>query len=335
MIRSLLTRGWRRLPARRLMVVALMALVVEAVGFRLLQPTPAIRLAITSFPPYNYFYLASRVPGLLPDGLNLVVRQYTSLEDQRRSFEQGAVEVVATTLPEALAICQDAPQRCPAIVLVLDQSAGADQLVASNAIADVRQLKGRRVGLEHSVLGEYLLLRSLEGSGLTFADLQLHYLGPVDLLKALRRGELDAVVTYAPHTALLQGDPGFRVLFDSTQIPQEVMDVLAVDRDWARRHPRLVKSLVASWWAARAHAAAEPQSSVALMARREQITPQEFLDFERLVHYPGPKEQRQLLAPRGPVEQVLERMARLMREAQRVRATPPLPSIETVYLEAS
>ena len=330
---------WRRwsswLTSRRWGLAFLLVLVATSLLLlSVFSSKPTVRLAMTSFPPYNYFYLASRVPELSP-GIDLVVRQYSSLADQRRAFEQDAADAITTTLPEALAICQEAPARCPLIVLVLDESAGADQLLARVSIADVAGLKGRRVGLEHSVLGEYFLLRGLDGSGVDLSQLLLRYDGPLEIIRSLREGELDAVVTYAPHLNTLKGDPRFHVLFDSRRLPHEVVDVLAVDPGWARRHPQRIASLIRSWWAARAYAAEHAQAAVALMAQREQIMPEEFLAFERLVRYPGPEEQRALLAPQGVLHQVLQRIARQMWLAGRVQPAPRIPAIRADYLPKS
>lgn len=321
-----------RWSARPVLALLLLLVVLLLLLRGLWPPQPPTRLAITSFPPYNYFYLATRVPQAGDDRLKLVLRQYSSLEDQRRAFDQGAVDAIATTLPEALAICQEAPERCPQIVLVLDESAGADQLVSQASIVHPQDLKGRRVGLEHSVLAEYILLRSLEGSEVGLKELGLRYRGPQELVEELRRGELDAVVSYAPYVSQLQGDPRFRVLFDSRQMPGEVVDVLAVEPGFARRHPQQVTALIRSWWAARAYAADHPSESVALMAKREQITPQDFLAFEALVRYPGPAEQHTLLSPQGPLQRALQRMARQMQQADRVRSAPTLPSSRADYL---
>ena len=72
-----------------------------------------VRLAIVDWPAYEYFYLASRKGLDLQQGYRLQVDQFGSLQDQRRAFSRGDVEAIATTLPEAIAICREAPARCP------------------------------------------------------------------------------------------------------------------------------------------------------------------------------------------------------------------------------
>lgn len=286
-----------------------------------------VRLAIVDWPAYEYFYLASRKGIDLQQGYRLQVDQFGSLQDQRRAYSRGDVEAIATTLPEAIAICREAPARCPSIVLVLDDSNGADQVVAGSRWRSVAELKGQRVGLERSVLGEFMLLRAVQGQGLKLADFKLRYDGPKALVSQLQRGVVDAIVTYAPHSDGLVADPRFRVLFSSSQIPGEVVDVLAVSPELLRRDSKQVAALVRTWWAARQLAAQEPQQATALMAQRQGVTPEQFLSSQRLIRYPDRNQQAGLLAADGPVQRTLQRLQRQMREANRIPQAIPLPKL--------
>ena len=286
-----------------------------------------VRLAIVDWPAYEYFYLASRKGLDLQQGYRLQVDQFGSLQDQRRAFSRGDVEAIATTLPEAIAICREAPARCPSIVLVLDDSNGADQVVAGSRWRSVAELKGQRVGLEPSVLGEFMLLRAVQGQGLKLADFKLRYDGPKALVSQLQRGVVDAIVTYSPHSDGLVADPRFRVLFSSSQIPGEVVDVLAVSPELLRRDSKQVAALVRTWWAARQLAAEEPQQATALMAQRQGVTPEQFLSSQRLIRYPDRNQQAGLLAADGPVQRTLQHLQRQMREANRIPQAIPLPKL--------
>jgi NitT/TauT family transport system substrate-binding protein len=286
-----------------------------------------VRLAIIDWPAYEYFYLASR-KGLDRElGFTLHVDQFGSLQDQRRAFSRGDVEAIATTLPEAIAICRDAPARCPWIVLVLDESNGADQVIGAARLQSPAQLKGQRVGLERSVLGEFVLLRAMQSQGLSLADLSLRFDSPKALVSQLQRGAVAAIVTYAPHSDELIGDPRWRVLFSSSQIPGEVVDVLAVSPDLHRRDPQLVAALVRTWWEARAYAMEHPQQSAQLMAQRQGVSSEQFLRSQRLIRYPGQDQQAALLASDGPLQRTMRLLEQQMRQANRLPDGVPLPRL--------
>ena len=317
-----------------------LALVLALVGgssallLLLMRQRQQLAVAITTWPGYEYFYLAEQEALGRPFGLALKVQQYSSLVDQRQAFERGDVPVLATTVPEAIAICQEMPERCPLLVLVLDESLGADRIVARRDLREPAQLRGRRIGLERSVLGEYMLVRSFGDKPIPLAQLQRTFDGPAALVQGLQRGDLDAIVTYAPHDAPLLADPRFHVLFSSRAIPGEVVDVLAVDPAFARRSPKDVQALIQTWWAARAFAHRQPEQAVALMAQRQQTTPDEFRSSERELNYPSPVQQTRLLAPTGPLARSIQQMAALMQASGGIRAGAPLPQLSSAYLGA-
>jgi NitT/TauT family transport system substrate-binding protein len=315
-----------------LALVGLVSLVGSLAAWRILNSQARLSVAITSWPGFEYLYLAEQRRLGHRYGLDLRVQQYTSIEDQRHAYGRGDVEVIATNLPDAITICQEVPKRCPELFLVIDQSEGADVIISKSDIGDVRGLVGQKVGLERTVLSEYLLLRAFETKQVPFDQVRLMHEGPSALVSALSKGKVAAIVTYPPHSNLLREDSRYRVLFSSAQIPGEIVDILAVNPAFAKRHPGMIRALVRTWWAAQALAKAEPISSRALMAKREQVSPAEFVASERGIRYPTSADQAEMLAPTGSVARVLARMAGQMISAGRLSAKTPLPTPTQAFL---
>ena len=305
-----------------------------ALGLNARRPRP-VMVAITSWPGYEYLYLAEQKDLASRYRIDLRIEQFSSLQDQRRAFSTGAVDVIATTVPEAIAICQESPRRCPLLVLVLDESTGADRVVAVRRIQRPDQLLGRRIGMEASVLGQYMLLSSFGERPVSLEQMTLVYDGPQALVSGLQAGNLDAIVTYAPHDLPLRGDPRFHELFSSAALPGQVVDVLAVDPQFARRHPDAIRALVRTWWAAQAEVRRNPGPSLALMAGRQRMTAGQFRLTEEGLRYPGPEQQRWLLAADGPLARSMARMSDLMAQAGRIRPDAPRPQLSTKFLEGS
>lgn len=322
----------RLLPWLAAVVVGLGGAGALALGLIAREPR-RLMVAITSWPGYEYFYLAEQKELARPFRIDLNIEQFSSLQDQRRAYSNGAVDVIATTVPEAIAICQESPRRCPQLVLVLDESVGADRLIARREISRPEQLLGRRVGLEASILGQYLLLSSFGDRPVSLEEMSLVYEGPQALVQGLQAGNLDAIVTYSPHDVPLRDDRRFHTLFSSAALPGQVVDVLAVDPEFARRHPQAVQGLVRTWWAAHAEVRRNPGPSLALMASRQRMTAQQFRHTEEGLRYPGPDQQRWLLAAKGPLARSMAQMSDLMQKAGRIRPDAPRPELSTAYLE--
>ena len=216
----------------------------------------------------------------------------------------------------------------------LDESVGADRLFARREIRRPEQLLGRRVGLEASVLGQYMLLSSFGTRPVNLERMDLVYDGPQALVRGLQAGSLDAIVTYAPHDLPLRDDKRFHALFSSAALPGQVVDVLAVDPRFARLEPTMVKALVRTWWAAQAEVRRHPDASLALMASRQRMDARQFLRTEEGLRYPGPSQQRWLLAADGPLARSMAKMSQLMQQAGRIRPDAPRPGLSTAFLEA-
>ena len=215
---------------------------------------------------------------------------------------------------------------------MIDQSEGADVIISTSDIVDVRGLVGQMVGLERTVLAEYMLLSAFETKQVPFDQVRFMHEGPSALVNALSKGKVAAIVTYAPYSNALRVVFRYRVLFSSAQIPGEIVDVLAVNPAFARRHPGMIRALVRTWWAAQALARAEPLASQALMAKREQVSSAAFVASERGIRYPGPADQAEMLAPTGSVARVLARMADQMISAKRLSVKAPLPTPTQAFL---
>jgi len=166
-------------------------------------------------------------------------------------------------------------------------------------------------------------------------QMTLIYDGPQALVSGLQAGRLDAIVTYAPHDLPLREDPRFHELFSSAALPGQVADVLAVDPGFARRHPEAVRALVRTWWAAHDEVRQKPGPSLALMAGRQRMTAAQFRRTEEGLRYPGPEQQRRLLAADGPLARSMARMSGLMQKAGRIRPDAPRPQLSTAFLETS
>ncbi|BCN92289.1 sulfonate ABC transporter substrate-binding protein [Thiomicrorhabdus immobilis] len=113
------------------------------------------------------------------------------------------------------------------VVLVSDISAGADIVLAQPGIQTAADIKGKVIGYEKNALSEIILYHFLEKYRLTPADVTLHDIREEDKPKAFQDNEIDIIITYFPYANNLL-KMGANELFDSSEIPETILDVLAV-----------------------------------------------------------------------------------------------------------
>lgn len=260
----------RGLGARLQPIVLLLALaaMLAACGP---PPTP-LRVATIPWVGYQPLFLAQDLEFIESDAVRLV--EFSSNTESLRAFRNRNVEAAALTLDEALLLASEG--HAMAVILVMDYSAGADALVARAPVSELSALKGLRIGVESTANGAYVLARALQLAGLQAGDVQIVKLQSSDQVEAYRAGKIDAVVTYEPlRTQLAQ--LGASTIFDSRQIPGEIVDVLAIHTEALDRHSGHVGSLLRGWFAAVEFQAHSPGEAARRLAPRLGMQPEEYL----------------------------------------------------------
>lgn len=232
--------------------------------------------------------------------------EYLSSAAMLRAFRNGAIDAVALSLEEVLRL--DAIEQELKVVLVIDFSNGADCVVARPEVNTLAELKGRRVAMEDMALAVYTLSRGLERVGMELGDVQRVSAKLDSHLEVYQRGEVDAVVTFEPNCQRLV-EAGAHVLFDSSLIPGEILDVLAVRKSYLEAHPERVDLLLRGWFAALDYQKAHPDEALSRMAPRLGIEARQLREALRGVHVMDAREQHELLTGDSP--RLLERMRRL------------------------
>lgn len=226
------------------------------------------------------------------------MQQYASAIEVMEDFRKDKIQVAALTIDEALELSQNGI--AIKIILVANISNGADVIIAKPGIASVKELAGRRVGVEEGALGRYVLARALELNGMAPDAIR-----PIDILvddsvEAYQYNRLDAVVTFEPYRGQLLALDGVEI-FNSKQLPNEIIDVLVIRAEYAEANPKTLRALVKGWLAAAALMKSDPQSMAHELAWYLKIPSTEVAaTFDGLI-IPDARENHALLGGRKPM----------------------------------
>src|SRR5262249_15588998 len=138
---------------------------------------------------------------------------------------------------------------------------------------------------------------------------------------AFKEGQVDGAVTFDPfRTQLLAA--GANTLFDSSQIPGEIVDLLAVRASVLERNPQAVQNLLTGWFKALDYLEREPEDAAALLAVRDRIRGEQFVRALRGLRFPSRADNLKMLAgpPPGLVVSGRQLMT-LMVDAKLLRST--------------
>lgn len=157
------------------------------------------------------------------------------------AFQAGKVDGVTVASGDLLVMA--AAGKSGRAILLTDFSNGNDMIVAKPGITSVKDLKGRKIGLELGLVEHLLLLKALELNGMKEADVELVGVPTNDTPQTLASGGVDAIGAWQPIAgAALTQVPGSKPIFTSKDVPGLIYDFLAVSpeslaarrADWAK-----------------------------------------------------------------------------------------------------
>ena len=185
-----------------------------------------VSIAAHTWLGYEPLFLAQRQGWL--DSAQAQLIQTAHSGESIQALREGKVQAAALTLDEM--VLARASGLALMAVLVFNVSAGADMLLVRPQITALSQLKGKRIGLEDSNLASVMVSAVLEQAGLRNTDVTLVRLSNDLHAKAWQQKSVDALITYEPVASAIQV-MGAQKLFDSRQIPNVIVDVLAVHQE--------------------------------------------------------------------------------------------------------
>lgn len=271
---------------------------------------PAIRLGtFGGWPGFEPLYLARELGYLDAKQVRLV--DYSSSSPMQNDFSQGVIEAATLTLDETVRLIARRPDL--RVVLLLGESRGADAIIGQPAFHSMTMLRGRRVGVETSGVGAFLLSRGLSKAGMSPQDIQAVALRIDEQERAFAQGDVDAIATFEPLKSRLTAS-GAHVLFDSLEIPGEIMDVLVVRKDITAERPAEIRAIISAWFRALSHMRKHEAEARARAARRLGVTEAQADTIWRGVKM-GDEALNRAVLERGSLQHAMESNARLLHKS--------------------
>ena len=238
---------------------------------------PALRIGINAWPGYEYLTLAEQMGYYQDQGLKVKLIPFQTLADGRRAFEKGHIDIMAGTLMELYSVREIAGIN-PVAFLVADFSNGGDMLLAHKDIANVAALKGKRIGLEAGSVDVLTAASALASAQLSFDDVILVSLPQPNNINALLAGEIDAAQTYPPFATKALANPNIIRLFDTSQTPGDIIDIIFTRRSIVTERAEDLAKVARAFERAVQYQSTNSEDAIARMAKREGLTPAEFID---------------------------------------------------------
>lgn len=283
-----------------------------------------LRVGMQTWAGYQFMTLADRRGWYADQPLELLT--FDSAEGIASALGDGSIDAATVTLDDAIRL--RAHHVDLQVALVCDVSAGNDVVLARPDIDALAGLRGRRLGVESTALGDLLLAEALHAAGLAATDVQVVRIGE-DHYRAWLRGGLDAVLTFGHSRELLRRE-GLRVLADSRSFRQVILDVLAVRRSRDAAHQRALRALIDGHFRALGLWRQNPTDAIYELAPLLGARPERVGSFYEGLDLPDVAANRQWLeAPSTGLNVTAQLIAQVLVDAGRLERVPDLDGLYT------
>lgn len=289
---------------------------LSVVGLAGCSRSESLAFGIHPWIGYEPLYLA-RDFGWLP--ASVVLSSGSSSRDSMAGLLSGQLQGAALTLDETIRVWSEGTELV--VVAVADVSAGADALITRSSLNELAELRGKRVAVDVNGVSGIMLLKILELAGLAWSDILVVDLPVSQHAEVWSRGEVDAAVSYEPTATKLVREGGVR-LFDSSDIPETIFDLLVVTRNTAEQNPGAVRDLVMAHFRGLRHLVRSMHDAVYRVADHQGIAPEDVQSALATVMLPDLVANQRYLSRSGRVENMASSLAQLMFRTGMIRQKP-------------
>lgn len=196
-------------------------------------------------------------------GITIEVKQFNDYVESINQYTAGAFDAVTVTNMDALSIPAAGGVDTTAVI-VGDFSNGNDAVIMKGK-GELAALKGTNVNLVEFSVSHYLLARALESVKMEEKDLKVVNTSDADMAAAFKTPDVTTVVTWKPIVStILSEAKDAKKVFDSSQIPGEIIDLMVANTEVVKDNPKFAQALAGIWYDTMAALEKDPAAKEAM-----------------------------------------------------------------------
>jgi NitT/TauT family transport system substrate-binding protein len=204
-----------------------------------------LRLGYSDWPGWVAWQIAIDKGWLREAGLD-VKFDWFDYSASMEAFAAGKIDGDCLTNGDALVMGAGGARNV--MIMITDYSNGNDMIVARPGIKTLKDLKGKKIGIEIGLVDHLLLLDGLKKQGMTQDDVTLVNSKTNETPQVLASGQVDAIGAWQPNSGLaMKALPGAHPVYTSAQAPGLIYDVLTVNPATIAAHRADYIKLIKVW----------------------------------------------------------------------------------------
>ena len=258
---------------------------------------PSLKIAYNSWVGFGPLFIAQEMDFFENENIKVELILMEGTGEKGSALSAGRIEGIATTL-DAFVI--QASKGVPGIVVMgFDESLGADGVVTTKDIENIKDIRGKKVALQPGFVGHFFLLYLLDEVGLGPDSIQVEPMNTGDAGAAFVAGKVDAAVTWEPWLSKALERENGHILITSKEKPGLIADVLVIHKDVLEKRENDVRKMIKGWYKAVDYWKEHPAEANKIIAKAFEISIDEvnemlsgliFFDEKKNLEYFGSKE---------------------------------------------
>jgi NitT/TauT family transport system substrate-binding protein len=193
-----------------------------------------LKIGYSDWPGYTVLEVAKQKGWFKEAGVDVELAWFDYLPSLD-AFSAGKIDGVCVVATDALV--NGANGAKSKIIALLDYSDGSDMIVGAPGVTSIKDLKGKKVGLEVTLVEHLLLLKALEANGMKQSDIELVNTPTNETPQTLASGKVAAIGAWYPVSGqALKAVAGSKPIFTSSEAKGLIYDVLSVNPTSFAKH---------------------------------------------------------------------------------------------------
>jgi NitT/TauT family transport system substrate-binding protein len=180
-------------------------------------------------------------------GIKIKLTQINDYVESINQYTAGQFDACVMTNMDMLTIPSAGGVDSTALI-VGDFSNGNAGVVLKGKGKTLTDIRGQKINLVELSVSHYLLIRALASIGLRERDIKVVNTSDADIVGAFAAPATTAVVTWKPQLSAVLTAANAQLVFDSSKIPGEILDLMVVNTATLNANPKLGKALVGAWY---------------------------------------------------------------------------------------
>lgn len=220
---------------------------IKAAQFRVSELNKkSIRIGLHAWAGVTPFYHAQDKGDFFKEGLELELVPLEKDEDRIKAFREGRIDLLHLTV-DSLDYLNKVEKIDCGIALLMDNSAGADALVANGNIGRVEELVGKKIGVEAGLFSQFFLERILAKHGMTVENINLVNLKGSEIGSSLLNKKIDAAILWEPWLSSVLGIADARILASTATEKNLIISALIARKSFIKNNQPQLAALKKVW----------------------------------------------------------------------------------------